>query len=89
MSHASGVLGGCKLLIVRLRTPEGLTFAEAAGVGDELRPLRHTSDIVPFGACRVALDQLGEVRPRDVDVVEIAVIEPMQLVQRAVLADPL
>jgi hypothetical protein len=42
-----------------------------------------------LGACRVPPGQLGEVRPREVDVVEVAVVEPLQLVQRAVVADPL
>ena len=42
-----------------------------------------------LGAGRVPPGQLGEVRPREVDVVEVAVVEPLQLVQRAVVADPL
>src|SRR4051794_5210287 len=42
-----------------------------------------------LAAGRVAPRQLGEVRPRDVEVVEVTVIEPLQLVERAVVADPL
>src|SRR4051794_40572126 len=42
-----------------------------------------------LGAGRVPPSQLREVAAREVEIREVAVVEPMQLVQRAVVADPL
>ena len=33
--------------------------------------------------------QLGEIDAREVEIVEIAVVEPVELVQRTLVADPL